>query len=136
MTFGLSAGRDRNGARLHGLRQLTYEVDVQQAVLEARAPDHDVVGELEPALEAATGNAAMQIGGLFQLGLLLAASRERVLLHLDVGVLLSETSDGHADTILILADALDVVGRVGVSPSKAPSVSSNAPRRSKPMVER
>jgi len=106
------------------------------SVLEARAPDHDVVGELEPALEAATGNAAMQIGGLFQLGLLLAANRERVLLHLDVGVLLSETGDGYADTILILADALDVVGRVGVSPSKAPSVSSNAPRRSKPMVER
>src|SRR6516165_3046385 len=107
------------------------------SVLEARAPDHDVVGELEPALEAATGNAAMQIGGLFQLGLLLAANRERVLLHLDVGVLLSETGDGYADTILILADALDVVGRVARRVAfEAPSVSSNAPRRSKPMVER
>src|SRR4029079_6585676 len=58
---------------------------------------------------------AMQIGALLDLSLLLATNRERVLLHLDGEVLLAETGDRHADAILVLADALDVVRRVARS---------------------
>ena len=47
--------------------------------------------------------------------LLLAANGERVLLHLDGEVALAEAGDGHADAILVLADALDIVGRVARS---------------------
>src|SRR6476469_2035519 len=72
-------GRDRDGTGLHRLRQLTYEVDVQQSIFEICALHQDVVGKLEPALEAAAGDAAMQKSGLLHLGLLLAANREGVL---------------------------------------------------------
>ena len=51
---------DRDGARLRGLRDLAYEVDMQESVLEARALHLDVVGELEAALEGARGDAAIK----------------------------------------------------------------------------
>src|SRR5687768_13986745 len=51
---------DRNLARLHRLRNLADEVDVEQAVLKACAGDLDMVGELEAALEGAGGDAAIE----------------------------------------------------------------------------
>src|ERR1700682_4403328 len=55
---------------LGGLRDLADEVDVKQAVLQARTLHLDIVGELESALESACGNAAVEhlavfLGGLF-----------------------------------------------------------------------
>ena len=44
---------DRDRARLHRLGDLAHEIDVQEAVLEARALHLDMVGELEAALESA-----------------------------------------------------------------------------------
>ena len=85
---------------------------MQQAVLEPGALHQDMVGELESALEAPRSDAAMQEGGVLLLGALLAANGERVLLHVDGEVVLAETGDGHGDAILVLADALDIVGRV------------------------
>ena len=79
----------------------------------------------------------MQERGVLLLGLLLAANGESVLLHLDGEVALAEAGDGHGDAILVLADALDIVGRVARGLAlEAVSVSSNEPSRSKPMVER
>src|SRR6266571_4262808 len=49
------AGTDRDLARLHGLGNLADEIDVKQSVLQARALDLDVVGELEAALEGTRG---------------------------------------------------------------------------------
>src|SRR3990170_7806099 len=108
-------GGDWDGARLHGLRQLAYEIDMQQTVLEHRALHHDMIGELEPALEAPRSDAAMEEGAVLLLGPLLTANGKGVLLHLDGEVVLTETGDCHADAILILADPLDVVGRVARS---------------------
>ena len=44
---------DRNLARFHGLGKLSHEIDVQETVLEARALNRHMVGELEAALEGA-----------------------------------------------------------------------------------
>src|SRR5215470_129281 len=48
---------DRNLARLLRLGNLAHEIDVQQAILEFRASDVDVIGKLEDALESACGDA-------------------------------------------------------------------------------
>src|SRR5262245_17810149 len=85
---------------------------MQQAVLHSGTLDHDVIGELEPALEASRGDAAMKKGGVLMLRALLAANGKGVLLHLNGEVALAEASNGHADAILVLADARDIVGRV------------------------
>ena len=45
-------GRDLDPARLHLFGNLALEIDGQQTVGEAGAPDFDVVGQLEAALEA------------------------------------------------------------------------------------
>src|SRR5215471_8130219 len=83
---------DRNLARLHRLRDLADEIDVKQAVLERRAADLDVLGELEDALERACGDALVEHLALLLvgLGLLLALDRQGVLLRLDRNVGLAE----------------------------------------------
>ena len=43
-----------------GLRDLAHEVDVQEPVLQARALDLDIVGELEDTLEGARGDALVE----------------------------------------------------------------------------
>src|SRR5688500_12705676 len=74
-----SAGRaDRDLLRLHRLGHLAYQVDGQEAVLESRAGDLDVIGELEAALEGAAGYAAVEHLGAVVLGVLLAADVEQV----------------------------------------------------------
>ena len=88
---------------------------MQQAVLEHRALHHDMIGELEPALEAPRSDAAMEEGRVLLLGPLLAANGKGVLLHLDGEVALAETGDVLANAILILADPLDILGRVARS---------------------
>ena len=45
------AGVDRNPARLHGLRQLAHQLDLQEPVFKRCACDLDVVGEVELASE-------------------------------------------------------------------------------------
>src|SRR5712671_7622374 len=67
----LDAG-DLDGPRLHRLRYLAHQVDMQQAVVEARAGHLDVVGEAEAPLERAPGNAAVQIAAVLILFLRLA----------------------------------------------------------------
>src|SRR5262245_26784837 len=85
---------------------------MQQAVLHGGTLDHDMIGELEPALEASRRDAAMEERGVLMLGAFFAADGKGILLHLDGEVALAETGNGHADAILVFADALDIVGRV------------------------
>ena len=54
------AAADGDRAGLHRLGNLADEIDVEEAVLEARALHLDVVGELEAALEGAGGDAAIE----------------------------------------------------------------------------
>src|ERR1051326_5438591 len=104
---------DRNLARLQRLGDLADEIDVKQAILEARALDLDVVGELEAALERPRGNALVEhFAGLLGLRLLLAADRQGVFLGLDREIGLGEPGDRKRDAIGVLAGPLDVVGRI------------------------
>src|SRR5581483_1897743 len=68
------AVRDPDLTGLGGLWDLADEVDMEQAVLQARALHLDMVGELEASLESARRNAAVKhlavlLGGLFLLAL-------------------------------------------------------------------
>src|SRR5262245_55773961 len=105
---------DRNLARLRRLGNLALEVDVQEAVLQARALDLDMVGELEAPLERAGRDALVEHVAVLAvlLGLLVAADRERVLLHLDRQIVLGEAGDRNGHAIGVIVGALDVVGRV------------------------
>src|SRR5262245_54408221 len=96
---------DRDLARLHRLRDLADEVDMEEAVLERRAPDLDVLGELKDALECARRDALVEHLAflLLGLGLLLTLDRQRVLFRLDRDVGIRETGDRYGDTIGVLA---------------------------------
>jgi hypothetical protein len=55
----LTGARDRDRPGLHRLRDLAREVDVQEPVLQARALDLHIVGELEITLEVSRGDTLM-----------------------------------------------------------------------------
>src|ERR1700722_4121039 len=71
---------DRNRTRLFGLGDLAHEVDVQEAVLEARALHLDEIGQLEHTLEGARSDALIEdvAALLLLLGILFAADGQRV----------------------------------------------------------
>ena len=56
-----NAGVDRNPARLHGLRQLAHQIDLQEPVFKRRACHLDVVGEVEFAPELTSRDALEQV---------------------------------------------------------------------------
>src|SRR5262245_24909957 len=87
---------------------------MQETVLERRPLDLDMVGELEHALERARGDALIKGLALLLLGprLLVAADRQRVVLHLDLEVRLAKSGNGYRNAIVVLAGPLDVVGRI------------------------
>src|SRR5690606_1964535 len=108
--------RDRDPARLHLLGDVALELDVQQAVPELGAKHLDMVGKLEAALERPRGDAAMQESRACVLLPSLAALDAR---HVAMGfygdVVLREAGYGHRDAVGILAGALDIVGRIGLT---------------------
>jgi hypothetical protein len=53
--------RDRDRPRLHRLRDLALEVDVQEPVLQPCALDHNIVGKLEAALKGPLGDALVAV---------------------------------------------------------------------------
>jgi hypothetical protein len=52
--------RDRDRPRLHRLRDLAHEVDVQEPILQARTLDLHIVGELEATFEVPRGDALVE----------------------------------------------------------------------------
>ncbi len=105
------AFRDRDSARLHGFRQLALQVDVKQAVLERGSRDLDILGEAEPALEVARGDALMNVLANLVLALLFTVDCQRTFFDLKRKVVVSEACDGHRNPVAVLAKAFDVIGR-------------------------
>ena len=87
---------DRNHPRLHRLRDLACEFDMQETVLQARTFDFHILGELETALKVARGDAPVQqAAGLLLFGQrLLAADGQRAFLRLDRDISIGEAGDG------------------------------------------
>src|ERR1044072_5231636 len=106
-------GTDRDPARLHRLRNLAYQLDLQQAVLEGGAIYLNVVGQAEGAAARPRRDALIEHLLAF-LDSLAAFNGERVLLGSDGHVLRREAGDREADRIPVFAGLLDVVGRVGL----------------------
>src|SRR5690606_24400039 len=111
----LGAGADRDRAGFHALRQIALKVDVQKAVVEIGALHFDVVGKLEAALERAGRDAPMQEHTLLIVGLLVAGYDQGLLFDLDLEFIFGEAGDRHGDAVLVVAETLDVVGRVAVA---------------------
>src|SRR5216683_7833846 len=106
-----NAGVDRNPARLHGLRQFTHQLDLQEPVFKRCACDLDVVGEVELAPERTSRDALEQV--LVITVLYLAAFHgQHVLLCRDGDLLRLEAGQSERDAIVVLTAACDVVGRV------------------------
>ena len=106
------AAADRDPARLQRLGHHPLQADMQQAVLQVRAIDHDVVGEHEAALERAAGDAAIQHLTFLPSLLDPAGHHQRVVLHDQVQFLRPEPGHRHGQAVGVLAGLLDVVGRV------------------------
>src|ERR1700722_18249667 len=87
---------------------------MQEAVLEMRAFDRDVVGELEHALEGAGSDALIEHVGfvLVGFGLLFAVDGQRAFLGHDRQLGLGEARYRDADAVGVLAGPLDIVGRI------------------------
>src|SRR5215211_3390603 len=56
----LTGARDRNRPGLHRLWDFAHEVDVQKPILQARALNLDMVGELEATFEVPRGDALVE----------------------------------------------------------------------------
>src|SRR5262245_52717232 len=108
---------DRDLARLLGLGNLAHEINVQESVLEGRALDLDVVGQLEDALERTSRDALIEHLAvvLLVLRLFLAFDRQRVFFRFDRKLVLAKAGDSHRDAVGALASPLDVVGRIARS---------------------
>jgi len=63
---------DRDPARLHGFRDFTDQLDLEQAVVERGALDLDVIRQIELSLEVARRDAAIEEIALGLLGLALS----------------------------------------------------------------
>ena len=85
---------------------------MEQTVLQVGTLDLDMVGQLEAALEGARRDAAMQELSVLVGGLFLALHRQCLFLDLDVDLELAEAGDRHGDPVLVVAEALDVIGRI------------------------
>jgi hypothetical protein len=83
LAIGIARGFIASGIIASGISR--HEVDVQKPILQARALDLDMVGELEATLEGPPGDALVEhvAGLLLIVGLLLAADRQPILLRLD-----------------------------------------------------
>src|SRR5712672_4311480 len=108
-----SAGVDRNPARLHGLRQLAHQIDLQEPVFKRRACHLDVVGEVELASERTSRDAMEQVL-VITVFYLAAFHGQHVLLCRDGDLFRLETGQSERDAIVVLTDACDVVGRIVV----------------------
>jgi hypothetical protein len=136
---GFRTGADRHLAGLLGLGNFAHELNMQQAVFQARPGDRDMIGKAEATLELARGDAPEQELALGLLGPLLlgTADHEPVFLGFDRKIGLGKARNGQADAIAFLGDFLDVVRGVALVPGLAILkllISEN--RRSKPTVER
>lgn len=110
---GLAPRSNGDPARLHGLRHLAHQVDLQDAILEPCIFDVDMIGQIELAAERPSRDAMVKV--LVVAGRALAGfDGQHVLLGRDGDVLRAEARQRQGDLVEILAGPLNVVGGVVV----------------------
>jgi len=109
----LVGGHDFDLTGLQRLGDAADELDMEQAVHKPGRLDFDMLGKLEPALESAAGDAAMQELRAFGIGLGLAFHGQRIVLDSDIDVTLTETGNRDGNAVGVLAELFDIVGGVG-----------------------
>src|SRR5665213_560026 len=113
--------RPSRAARFHCGFRRAARVPWMRGVPDRRAAAHfrsgphhlDAIGQHEGTLELPRGNAAMKVDPLLLLGLL-AADDELVVFDLDGKVVHREAGDRQGDAQGVLAELLDIVGRVSI----------------------
>src|SRR4051794_21614932 len=107
------AAADVDLARLHRLGDLALQRDAEQAVGQLGAADPDEIGKLEAALEGAVGDPHVQeIAVLAPLLAAAAGDGQHVLVRDDLDILALEAGHGKRDPVAVLAELLDVEGRI------------------------
>src|SRR5438270_6359614 len=101
-------GTDLDLARLHGFGNLAHQFDHQQAVLETRALDLDMVGECELPFERSCRDTAIQEVPPFPFSLA-ALEREHVLLGRQRDFIRAEAGQRHRNPEAVLVHAFDIV---------------------------
>ena len=104
---------DGDPPRLHGLGNFPDQFDLEQAVVEGRVLDLDVVGQVELPLERAGRDAAVQV---FAFGLFgfVALDRHDVLLGRHRDFVGREAGHRERYLVAVVAEPFDVIGRVVV----------------------
>jgi hypothetical protein len=97
--------------RLHGFGNLPDQFDLQQAVVEGRVLDLDVVGQVELAFEVPGRDTPVKELALGFLGLA-AFDADDVLLCSDRDFIRRETCDRQRDLVTVFGQPLDVIGRI------------------------
>ena len=103
--------RDRDLPRLHGLGDLSRQIDPQQPLLERGALHLHILGQIECPPEWTGGDALVQVLGLALLRLA-ALHGKHILLCRDGDLLRREARKRERDPVLIFTGALNVVRRV------------------------
>src|SRR5262249_9802731 len=100
----------------HRFGKLALQLDAKQAVLQARARDHDMIGKLEAADEAALRNTAVEEFTLGGAAVFLAEDDKLTFLHLEIELAFRKASPGRLDRVgvIVLDGLLDVVGRIAL----------------------
>src|SRR5712692_4162051 len=109
----LDAVRYRDGA-YPALDLRADQVDMQEPIIQPGAAHLDAFGQDEGALELTRGDAAMQIDAL-SIICLLAADDELVVLDRDAEIAHGEAGYRQGDPQSVLAQLLDIVGRISVA---------------------
>jgi molecular chaperone IbpA len=100
------------GFKREEIEIVAHQLDPKQAVGELGARHPDEVGELEAALERAGGDADMQEIAVAAAILALSRDHQHVLLRRDVDLVALEPGDGERDPVAVVAQLLDVEGRI------------------------
>ena len=108
---GLRRAVDGDPPWLHGFGDFPDQFDLQQAVVEGRVLDLDVVGEVELPFEVTGRDTLVKELALGLLGLA-AFDGDDILLCSDRDFIRRKTRDRQRDLVAVLGQPFDVVGRI------------------------
>src|SRR6185437_2597995 len=101
-------GLNRDPSGLHRLRDLAFELDLQQTLVERSSLDLYKISEAEAPLERTARDAAVEIFAAVLLIVGAASHHQRILVNGDIDLIGLKACDRERDAIRVLASANDV----------------------------